>query len=155
MNDATDAEDWRQTFVQTLLPVGRVWRRAAGVAFEELGVSLAIAAPVITLQRLGDGVRHNVLADEVGVDPAAMVRSVDQLEKAGYVERRPDPEDRRAKGLYLTESGRALAERLQQAYLPFRNAMMADVTPEEAATALKVMQAIDAAARAWIETEQD
>lgn len=95
-----------------------------------------------------------VLADEVGVDPAAMVRSVDQLEKAGYVERRPDPEDRRAKGLYLTESGRALAERLQQAYAPFRNAMMADVTPEEAATALKVMTAIDAAARAWIDTEQ-
>jgi len=155
MNEMTVPDDWRQSLVQTLLPVGRVWRRAAGVAFEELGVSLAVAAPVITLQRLGGGVRHNVLADEVGVDPAAMVRSIDQLEKAGYVERRPDPEDRRAKSLHLTASGRALADRLQQAYVPFRNAVMADVTPEEAATALKVMMAVDAGARAWVRAEQD
>ncbi len=37
-----------------------------------------------------------------------MVGLIDRVGAAGWVERRPDPEDRRVNRLYLTEAGRGL-----------------------------------------------
>jgi DNA-binding MarR family transcriptional regulator len=36
----------------------------------------------------------------------SMAEAVEQLERAGYVERRPDPDDRRARLVLLTDRGR-------------------------------------------------
>jgi DNA-binding MarR family transcriptional regulator len=45
------------------------------------------------------------MADRAGITPQAMVQFVDYLESRGYVERRADPTDRRAKIVRLTERG--------------------------------------------------
>src|SRR5579884_4239839 len=44
-----------------------------------------------------EGTRPTVLAQRAGMGKAAMGELVDELERLGYVERRPDPHDRRAK----------------------------------------------------------
>lgn len=44
-----------------------------------------------------EGTRPTVLAQRAGMGKAAMGELVDELERLGYVERRPDPCDRRAK----------------------------------------------------------
>lgn len=54
-----------------------------------------------------DGMRLVDLAQRAGVTPQAMGQLVDRLEALGYVERRPDPSDRRAKLIHLAERGRA------------------------------------------------
>ncbi len=54
-----------------------------------------------------DGTRLTVLAARAGMSPQAMGEVVDELEELGHVVRRPDPTDRRAKLVVLTESGRA------------------------------------------------
>ena len=51
------------------------------------------------------------LAQHLGVDRTAMTYLLDDLEGAGLVERRPDPSDRRARRVTLTDAGLA---RLQQ-----------------------------------------
>ncbi len=38
------------------------------------------------------------------IEPITLVRLLDKLEAAGLVERRPDPNDRRVRRLYLTEA---------------------------------------------------
>ena len=43
------------------------------------------------------GTRPSVLAERAGMTRAAMGELIDELEGLGYVERRPDPADRRAK----------------------------------------------------------
>jgi DNA-binding MarR family transcriptional regulator len=48
------------------------------------------------------------LAQQLGVDRTVMTYLLDDLEKAGLVERRPDPADRRARRLTATESGKEL-----------------------------------------------
>jgi DNA-binding MarR family transcriptional regulator len=53
-----------------------------------------------------NGLRLSDLARGANMTPQAMGELVDQLEGLGYVERRPDPTDRRAKLITLTESGR-------------------------------------------------
>lgn len=53
-----------------------------------------------------NGLRLNDLASRAGVTPQSMGQFVDELEALGYVERRPDPVDRRAKRIHLTGKGK-------------------------------------------------
>ena len=52
-----------------------------------------------------DGIRATELARLSGRHKQIVGRLVDELEELGYVERRPDPEDRRAKLVVPTERG--------------------------------------------------
>lgn len=54
-----------------------------------------------------DGSRLTDLARRANMSPQAMGELVDELEQLGYVVRRPDPTDRRAKLIVLTRKGRA------------------------------------------------
>lgn len=60
-----------------------------------------------TLEQLEyeDGLRLVDLAARAGISAQSMGELVDDLEIKGYVERRPDPDDRRAKRIYLTDRG--------------------------------------------------
>ncbi len=55
---------------------------------------------------LEDGLRLSELAARAGITAQSMGELVDDLEVKGYLERRPDPRDRRAKRIYLTARGR-------------------------------------------------
>lgn len=46
------------------------------------------------------------LAEMVGLDKTTMVVAVDELERSGLAERRPDPDDRRARIIVVTSAGR-------------------------------------------------
>ena len=52
------------------------------------------------------------LAERLKSDPSNLTGLIDRLEARGLVERRPDPTDRRIKGLALTPAGARLRERL-------------------------------------------
>jgi DNA-binding MarR family transcriptional regulator len=54
-----------------------------------------------------DGSRLTDLARRANMSPQAMGELVDELEELGYVVRRPDPTDRRAKLIVLTKKGQA------------------------------------------------
>jgi DNA-binding MarR family transcriptional regulator len=67
------------------------------------------------------GVSQQQLHEQTGIDPSSMVAAIDALERHGLAERRPHPDDRRARAIYLTAAGtqklkrvRALAGRLQR-----------------------------------------
>src|SRR5918995_5835044 len=53
------------------------------------------------------GSRLTDLARRANMSPQAMGELVDELEQLGYVVRRPDPDDRRAKRIVLTAKGEA------------------------------------------------
>jgi DNA-binding MarR family transcriptional regulator len=55
-----------------------------------------------------DGIQVSALAVLAGVHKQSMAQSIDELERAGYVERRPDPSDGRAQRVHLTPRGEAL-----------------------------------------------
>jgi DNA-binding MarR family transcriptional regulator len=52
------------------------------------------------------------LGEHLGVTKQAAVQLVDELERRGYVERRPHPADRRARVVVLAERGRACVGRV-------------------------------------------
>jgi DNA-binding MarR family transcriptional regulator len=57
-----------------------------------------------------DGLRLTDIAARAGMAPQSMGELVDDLVAKGYLERRTDSEDRRAKRIYLTEKGQRTAE---------------------------------------------
>jgi DNA-binding MarR family transcriptional regulator len=60
--------------------------------------------------------RVNELAREVVLSPTAMSRFVDRVEAAGYVRREPDPVDRRALRIAITDEGADLLRRMWPVY---------------------------------------
>src|SRR4051794_23697634 len=60
--------------------------------------------------------RVNELAREVVLSPTGMSRFVDRAERAGLVRREPDPQDRRALRVALTDDGVALLRRMWPVY---------------------------------------
>lgn len=61
-----------------------------------------------------DGARLTELARGAGMTPQSMGQIVDEMSSAGYVERIPDPRDRRAKLIVLTPAGEASVQAAQQ-----------------------------------------
>jgi MarR family transcriptional regulator, transcriptional regulator for hemolysin len=59
------------------------------------------------------GMRQNELAEQLDMEPIAVGRVIDRLQAAGFVERRPDPKDRRAWRLHDTEQARGVVDDME------------------------------------------
>ena len=128
-----------QTVTALLAPLGRAYRRHVDKAFQGLGVSHTLALPVMLLGRLEDGVRQGALVDALGMEPPSLVPLLNQLERAGLVERRPDTVDKRAKTLHLTAAGRDLAERAEVVANAVRSDILSDIPAADIETAARVL----------------
>ncbi|OBC07486.1 MarR family transcriptional regulator [Mycobacterium sp. 852013-50091_SCH5140682] len=53
------------------------------------------------------------LAEAIGADKTRIIATLDELQQQGYIERSPDPEDRRVRLLAITEAGRAVKDAAQ------------------------------------------
>jgi DNA-binding MarR family transcriptional regulator len=114
--------------VEILLDLSRLIRdltRATGGADD---VPPMTATQRIALFELGHAgsLRLNDLADRMGVSAPTASRSVDALHELGLLERVPDPDDRRALRIELTDAGqKLLAERKAKAEAAFEPAVAA------------------------------
>ncbi len=61
-----------------------------------------------------DGVSQQVIADETGRDKPSITRLLDNLERDGYIERRPDAKDRRLNLIFLTPKGVKTEEKVMK-----------------------------------------
>lgn len=96
------------------------------------GVPLDRAA-VALLRRMADSepLRPGELAHRLGVEASHVTRQVQQLLKSGYVDRVPDPDDRRAQRLQLTEAGREAVRRVREAGVRGMQTALSGWSPEE------------------------
>jgi len=84
---------------------------ALATAFHELLEPLGLDPKVFALLASvasSEGVTQQAIAERMRVAPSRMVAFVDSLEERGLLERRHNPDDRRARALYLTQAGRDL-----------------------------------------------
>ncbi|MFI9168721.1 MarR family winged helix-turn-helix transcriptional regulator [Streptomyces lincolnensis] len=71
-----------------------------------------------------DGALQRELSTRLGYDPSAIVGLVDDLEKLGFAERRPSPDDRRSRIVVLTADGRAFLRDTDEAGLRVTNDLL-------------------------------
>ncbi|HKR90614.1 MAG TPA: MarR family transcriptional regulator [Phenylobacterium sp.] len=141
----TDRRSDERAFTARLLRLTRIYRRETDKALAAHGISDARALPVLQIARLGEGVRQGVLAEELGVEGPSLVRILDQLAAAGLVERRDDPNDRRAKTLHLSDEGRAMAALVELRLDALRSRLLAEIDDADLASALRVFARFEAA----------
>ena len=87
-------------------------RRAFDRRAVSLGVTRAQWKVLFRLTRT-PGLRQVELAEMLDVEPITLSRIVDRLEEAALVERAPDPADRRAWRLQVTEKAKPLVAKLK------------------------------------------
>jgi DNA-binding MarR family transcriptional regulator len=80
------------------------------------------------------------VAASLGIDRTVMTYLVDDLEKAGLVERRLDPVDRRARQLVLTPGGTSALARATERLSDVESDVLARLDDEEAATFRRLLQ---------------
>jgi DNA-binding MarR family transcriptional regulator len=65
---------------------------------------------VLRVLLAGDGLKSSDVAARGWSSPGTLTSVVNTLAREGYVERRPDPRDRRVVRLYVTDAGRQICE---------------------------------------------
>jgi MarR family transcriptional regulator for hemolysin len=91
--------------------VARLLRTYADYRAAQFGMTRAQWAVLVRLDR-SEGLNQSELADVLDLQPITLTRLLDKLSDSGLIERRPDPDDRRAKRLFLTSAARPLLEQL-------------------------------------------
>jgi DNA-binding MarR family transcriptional regulator len=81
--------------------IARLLRRNMDRRLHALGLTQAQWRAIARLSR-NEGMTQIDLAESLETQPITVTRLVDRMEKAGWVERRPHPNDRRAVRLFLT-----------------------------------------------------
>ena len=87
-----------------------------------------------------EGQSQQALAERLSVPASRMVALVDRLEQEGLIERRPDPDDRRVRGLYLTRKGRGVLERAGKIAIDYETRLCAGINREEREQLIDLLQ---------------
>ena len=74
-----------------------------------LGLTLPQCKALVYLAE-HEGISQVQLAELTDIEPMTLVRILDRMESDGWLERRNDPADRRARRLYLKPEGKALVD---------------------------------------------
>ncbi len=116
--------------------------RAIVDALEPFGLSFGDFDVLNTLRRRGDkaGTNPSDLAQSSLITTGAMTARLDRLERAELIRRAPDPADRRAVRVHLTEEGERLAEQALYAVIAADKAFLEPLSQrrrDSVASALK------------------
>ena len=105
------AFDLDRSFGFLVNDVARLFGRRFDHNGRRLGLTRAQCRTLGYLAR-NEGINQAGMADLLEIRPMTLVRQIDRMEEAGWIERRPDPADRRARRLFLTAKARPILGRI-------------------------------------------
>src|SRR3954452_20816756 len=79
------------------------------------------------------------LAEAIGADKTRIIGTLDELQRRGYIERRPDPDDRRVRLLEITPAGRAVKNAVQSDIQRGEERWLSELTAQERVVFLRVL----------------
>lgn len=91
--------------------ISRLLRRTFDARAREIGITRPQWRVLAWLER-HEGINQGGLADLLEIDAMTVCRMVDRLQESGLIERRNDPDDRRAWRLYLTPKAITITDQL-------------------------------------------
>lgn len=92
-----------------LLQIHKAHRQLAEESLNKLGVHTGQEMILFQLW-IEEGIPQSQLAACMEVEPPTATKMLQRMERAGLIERKPDPEDARVSRVYLTERSRALEQ---------------------------------------------
>ena len=110
--------------------VARLLRKRVEQRMRALGLTRAQWSVLAHIAR-HEGIKQNALAAILEVEPITLARILDRLQAAGFIERRPHPEDRRAWLPHLTAKARPVLDQLFAFGAATREEAMVGFSPVE------------------------
>ena len=109
------SDDSKETIAFLIGDAARLFRQRfeEALAAEGLEVTVGEARTLFHAAR-GGGLRQSVLAERMNIEPMTLVNFLDRLEARGWIVREPDPGDRRAKIVRVTEAAAPHVERIDK-----------------------------------------
>ena len=101
----------------------RLLRKTFDERVRGLGLTSVQARLLLSLTKFPDN-NQAFYAERLEVEPITLTRLVDRMEEAGWIERVPDPTDRRARLLHLTDKAEAILGKVREAV----DGLVADMT---------------------------
>ena len=120
----------------------RLWRAShtrTADALTSLGLTPALFA-VLNVLGAREGIIQQQLSSEMGIDPSAMVKLIDELERAELAERRRRPSDRRAWEVVITPTGRSTLGRARQLVTQVEDQVLGGLTSGERSQLLALLR---------------
>ena len=108
--------------------VARLLKTYADQRARDFGMTRAQWAVLARVER-SEGLKQCELADTLDLQPITLTRLIDRLCDSGLIERRSDPDDRRAKRLYLTPAARPVLDGLTRLGQDIMATVLAGIEP--------------------------
>ena len=134
-------DDPSQSVGVLLVDVARLLRRNFNRRAQALGLTQPQWQALARLSQ-NQGMNQACLADLLEVQPITLARLIDRLQAAGWVERRPDPADRRVQRLYLTVKAEPLLDDMRALAAETREEAMQGLSDRERRQLLQTLQTV-------------
>ncbi len=134
--------------------VSRLWVRYFEQHADELGMTLAHAKVLVYLSR-NEGCTQARLAELCDTDPMTLVRTLDRMEKDGWLERRPDPTDRRAYRIFLKPASNSVLAEVTRIGDRARGEALAGLSNDERTQLIALLERIHANLLALVPTANE
>lgn len=134
---------WRQAATHTLHASLLIKAELEQRLHEETGMLLADNEALLNVGHADEPPRMSDIASRLVLSPGGATKVIDRLERMGYVIRTPDPTDRRATIIEITDAGREAMQRNRKIIDSGLRAVWADhVTDDEAQLIVDVMERV-------------
>lgn len=139
-------------FTHSLNIVGRCTQMQRGQELKALGVCGGQVPYLLRLCR-HPGITQEELARGLYVNKSTAARVIANLEKAGYVERKPSAEDRRCHLLYPTQKAMEALPEIRAIVHGWNDYLLEEFTEEEKEALVSMMARVSKRAQAYIQRE--
>jgi len=134
-------EQIRKSLIPLAAHTARQWRRVIDRQLEPLGLTEATWLALVHLARAPEPMRQKDLAASLTLDSSSVVRLLDALQSAGFIERQENA-DRRAKTIHLTARGRAIVEQVEEVASDARKRLLGGMPVADMETTFRVLNQI-------------
>lgn len=131
----------------------RLLRKLIDRRLQPLGLSRAQWS-ILAILSNHEGLSQSQISSELEIEKSTAGRLIDQVEKSGWIERRPIPGDRRLWSIHLTDQARQLLAEVESVILQTRTEMLRGLSAEQQQNLSEILQTVKSNLSAALELDQ-
>lgn len=121
----------------------RLYKKRFEALAQERSLTMPQCKALYYLAR-SQGISQKRLAEQTEIEPMTLVRILDRMEADGWIERRPDPADRRARCLYLTPGANPVLEQIDKFIAQMRAEALHGLSADERTQLMHLLERVQA-----------
>ncbi len=128
-----------EEFGVVLFGTARAWRTRLDQRLRPLGLSQGKWRTLMHLAHGGNKLPQKELAALMGIEEPTLAGLLNRLQDDGWIKRRESTTDRRSKTVHLQTGSKAVLKRIFDAAHDLRHELLADLSPKDLETCLRVL----------------